>query len=153
MKNNDQFAAQEAQVLWTINKRLEAIRQKNLELTLSFYSHRIVSFDVVDPLQLSGLDDIRMRLKNWFSTFGEGPIGFEIAEPFLLVREDVAFCYNLNHVFAAKKDGGILDMFWRETTCYQKMNGKWLIVHSHNSVPFDIQTGKASVGLKPTTEG
>jgi len=153
MKNNDQFAAQEAQVLWTINKRLEAIRQKNLELTLSFYSHRIVSFDVVDLLQLSGLDDIRMRLKNWFSTFGEGPIGFEIAEPFLLVREDVAFCYNLNHVFAAKKDGGILDMFWRETTCYQKMNGKWLIVHSHNSVPFDIQTGKASVGLKPTTEG
>lgn len=152
MKKNDQFAAQEAQILWTINKRLEAIRQKNLELTLSFYAHNIVSFDVVGPLQLSGIDGIKTRLENWFSSFAEGPIGFEIAEPFLLIGEDVAFCYNLNHVFAVKRDGEILNMFWRETTCYQKLNGKWLIVHAHNSVPFDIESGKASLGLKPSTD-
>ena len=32
---------------------------------------------------------------------------------------------------------------------YRKINGKWLLTHEHSSVPFDAETGKASLAIKP----
>jgi hypothetical protein len=43
----------------------------------------------------------------------------------------------------------MLDMFWRETLCWQKIKGEWMIMAAHSSVPFDAATGMASTGLKP----
>jgi len=40
-------------------------------------------------------------------------------------------------------------MWWRETACYRKVEGEWLITHQHSSVPFDVESGKASLDLKP----
>jgi len=37
----------------------------------------------------------------------------------------------------------------RATVCYRKIDGKWMIVHEHFSVPFDMETLKASLDLKP----
>lgn len=33
--------------------------------------------------------------------------------------------------------------------CCRKIDSKWMIVHEHDSVPFDMETGKASIDLKP----
>ena len=63
--------------------------------------------------------------------------------------DDVAFCHCLNHVDATRMQGGKLDMFWRATLCCRKIDGKWMITHEHNSVPFDMETGRASISLKP----
>ena len=46
-------------------------------------------------------------------------------------------------------DGGEVDMWVRATICMRKIKGQWTIVHEHQSVPFDAQTGKASLDLKP----
>jgi ketosteroid isomerase-like protein len=40
-------------------------------------------------------------------------------------------------------------MCWRATVCYRKIYGSWMVTHEHNSVPFDPQTGKASLNLEP----
>ena len=40
-------------------------------------------------------------------------------------------------------------MWLRTTTCYRKVGGEWLVTHEHNSVPFDVETGKASLALQP----
>jgi hypothetical protein len=34
------------------------------------------------------------------------------------------------------------------TVRYRKVRGSWMIVHDHNSVPFDPKTGKASLDLE-----
>jgi SnoaL-like protein len=47
------------------------------------------------------------------------------------------------------KNGQPSDMWLRATSGLRKMNGKWLIVHDHVSVPVDFETGKAALGLKP----
>jgi hypothetical protein len=39
------------------------------------------------------------------------------------------------NVSAAKTDGGQLDMLWRTTVCFRKIDGNWMITHGHNSVP------------------
>jgi ketosteroid isomerase-like protein len=61
----------------------------------------------------------------------------------------VAFSLSLNRVNATKTDGKRLDMWWRATVCYRKIDGKWMVTHEHSSVPFDEESGKASLDLKP----
>jgi ketosteroid isomerase-like protein len=37
----------------------------------------------------------------------------------------------------------------RATVGHRKTNGKWMIVHEHFSAPFNMESGKALLGLKP----
>ena len=41
------------------------------------------------------------------------------------------------------KDGKTVNMILRITHGYRKIDGKWLIVHEHVSVPVDAASGKA----------
>jgi uncharacterized protein (TIGR02246 family) len=141
-------ATDEMQIRQLINHGIEAIRVRDIDKLMPNYAPAIVSFDVVGQLQYVGLAAITKRMTDWFSSF-DGPIGFEISDLSVNVAVDMAFCHRLNHVSATKKDGGQLDMRWRETACYRKLDGEWLITHQHSSVPFDPESGQASLGLKP----
>jgi ketosteroid isomerase-like protein len=35
------------------------------------------------------------------------------------------------------------------TVCFHKIDAKWMVTHEHNSVPFDVESGKASLDFKP----
>jgi ketosteroid isomerase-like protein len=107
-----------------------------------------LSFDVVDPLQKIGSDALRKRAEEWFSSF-QGPIGYEIRDLGITAGDDMAFSHGLSHVSATKSDGGLLDMWWRTTVCFRKTAGKWTVTHEHNSVPFNVESGNASLDLKP----
>ncbi len=141
-------ATDEAQVRALIDDRVNAVRAKNIDAAMANVAPDILSFDVVNPLRYIGSDSSRKRAEQWFSSF-EGPIDFEIRDLSITASGDVAFCHGLNHVNATKADGGKLEMWWRATVCYRKVDGKWLITHEHNSVPFDMKNGKASLDLKP----
>jgi hypothetical protein len=39
-------------------------------------------------------------------------------------------------------------MWARATVCYREIDGKWMITHEHESVPFDVNSGKASLDLE-----
>jgi ketosteroid isomerase-like protein len=40
-------------------------------------------------------------------------------------------------------------MWVRFTVCLRKIDGHWMVTHEHASVPFDVETGRASVDLAP----
>jgi ketosteroid isomerase-like protein len=115
---------------------------------MPYYAEDVLLFDVVDPLQYTGAKEVRQRMEGWFSTFS-GNIGYEVSGLKISAGEDIAVCHRLNHVSAETLSGGKLDMWWRDTVCFNKINGRWLITHKHSSVPFNTDTGKASTGLKP----
>jgi ketosteroid isomerase-like protein len=94
------------------------------------------------------LEALRKRLEDWFSSF-QGPIGHEICELNITAGDDVAFSHGLNRIIGTKTDGKKIEMYWRATGCYRKIDGKWMVTHEHNSVPFDPESGKASLDLKP----
>jgi ketosteroid isomerase-like protein len=142
-KANDQ-----AQIRSLIEARIKAIRAKDIEGATGSISAEIMLFDVVGPLRYIGSDALNKRAATWFSSF-DGPIGFEIRDLTIAADNDIAFSYGLNHVSATTIDGTKLDMWWRATVCYRKIRGKWIATHEHNSVPFDVGTGKASLGLQP----
>jgi hypothetical protein len=43
------------------------------------------------------------------------------------------FSHGLIHVNATKLDGGQLDMWWRTTVCFRRIDNKWMITHQHAS--------------------
>lgn len=138
----------EAQICALIDDRAKAVSDKNVNGAISGMAPDILSFDVVNPLQQMGSDASKKRAEDWFSSF-EGPIGYEIRDLSITAGDNVAFSHGLSHVSATRTDGGQLDMWWRTTVGFRKIDGKWMITHEHNSVPFDVGTGKASLDLKP----
>jgi uncharacterized protein (TIGR02246 family) len=131
-----------------LEDRVKAVRAKDIKAATSGYAPDVLVFDVVNPLKYLGPDAARKRAEEWFSSF-QGPIGYEMRDLQIAVGDDVAFCHSLNRVNAMRADGKKLDMWWRATVCYRKMEGKWMVKHEHNSVPFDVETGMASLDLKP----
>jgi ketosteroid isomerase-like protein len=141
-------ANSEAEVRKIIDDRIKAVCNKDVNASMSNLAPGILSFDVVDPLQKIGSDALRKRAEEWFSSF-QGPIVYEIRDLGITAGDDVAFSHGLSHVSATKSDGGPLDMWWRSTVCFRKTAGKWMVTHEHNSVSFNVESGKASLDLKP----
>jgi ketosteroid isomerase-like protein len=141
-------AIAEAEILKFVNDWANAVRSKDVNRAISSYAPGIVSFDVVGTLQKIGLDEWRKRAEEWFSSF-QGPIGYEVRDLNITASENAAFCHSLNRVNGLKTDGGTLEMWWRSTVCYKKIDGKWMVTHEHSSAPFDAMTGRAQLDLKP----
>jgi uncharacterized protein (TIGR02246 family) len=131
-----------------VDDSAHAVRNKDVDALMSSFTPEILSFDVVNPLEYAGAGTARARAEQWFASF-EGPIAYEIRELGITSGDDVAFCHSLNQVSATRKDGQKLEMWWRATLCFRKLDGQWKITHQHNSVPFDPESGQASIDLKP----
>ena len=131
-----------------IHDRCNAIQNKDVERATAAFDPDVRSFDVVGPLQHLGISKLRRRLQEWLDTF-DGPVHYEITDLAIETCDDLAFCHSFNHVTANRKNGGELDMYWRETLGLKKVDGRWSITHAHSSVPFDPADGKPSLNLKP----
>jgi ketosteroid isomerase-like protein len=142
-KSND-----EAQIRTIIDERIKAVHDKDINALLSNHAPDILSFDVINPLQHVGADMVRERAEKWFSSF-QSSIGYEVQDLSITTGETVAFCHYLYRVSGTLIDGGNVEMWVRATVCLGKVDDKWTIVHEHQSVPFDPETGKASLNLEP----
>jgi ketosteroid isomerase-like protein len=131
-----------------IDRRLQAIRARDVQASTSAISSEYVLFDVVEPLRTTGALAASSRAEEWFATF-QGPIAYDILDLEITAGNGVGFSHGLNHVRGTKLDGNILDMWWRATVGYKKIDGEWRITHEHNSVPFNVANGKASLSLQP----
>jgi uncharacterized protein (TIGR02246 family) len=141
-------AADEAQIRALTDDWAKALRAKDINRLMASYAPDVLTFDVVNPLQRKGLDAVTKRAEEWISSW-QGPIECEIRELTITTGGDVAFSHNLSHFSGKKMDGGDIDMWIRATLCYRKIDGRWNVTHEHVSVPFDPESGQASLDLKP----
>lgn len=139
---------EEAEIKKVIEGGVEAIRAKDLDGVMSMYASELVSFDIVPPLQYVGTDAYREKWGETFSSF-PGPINYEIVDLSITVGDDVAFAHSFNRLSATMNNGQKIGNWLRWTACFRKIGGKWLIAHMQASVPVDLETGKAVLGLKP----
>ncbi len=142
-KKNDEAAIQ-----GLLDDCIRSVRSKNIEGVMSLYAQEVVSFDIVPPLRYIGADAFRKVWEETFLVF-QGPIYYEIHDLHITVGDDVAFTHSLNRISGTLNTGQKIDLWLRWTACFRKINGKWLIVHHQNSVPVDLQTGRAVLDLKP----
>ena len=139
-------ASDEARIRELIEDRAAAVRAGNVEGATANTAPDFVSFDVV--LRRVGADSLRNRAAEWLASF-RGPIGCEVRDLKIAAGEDVAFSHSLNRYSGTTVAGAKIDMWVRATNCFSKVEGKWTLAHEHQSVPFDAESGKASLGLKP----
>ena len=142
-KKND-----EAEIKRVIEGGVEAVRARDIDGVMSIYAPEVVSFDIVPPLRYVGADAFRKVWEEVFFVY-QGPIDYEIHDLSITVGDDVAFTHSLNRISGTMTTGQKTDLWLRWTACFRKINGKWLIVHHQNSVPVDLQTGKAVLDLTP----
>lgn len=144
-KNNER---DEAEVRQLIDGFVEAFHTRNVDLMMSLYAPEFVAFDIVPPLQDVGKDQYRKTWEKAFAFF-QGPIEFETRDLSITAGNDVAFSHQLLRLQATMVNGQKVDRWERLTFGFQKIDGKWLILHEHVSVPADLFTGKAALELKP----
>jgi ketosteroid isomerase-like protein len=126
---------------------VKAICAKDIDLVTSLYAPDLVSFDIAPPLRYFGADGKRRAWQEAFAAFS-GPITYEVRDLNVTTNGELAFVHSLNHVNAALASGQI-DMWLRWTACFRRIDGVWLVVHDHVSVPADPEHGQAILNLKP----
>jgi ketosteroid isomerase-like protein len=128
-------ATDEAEIRGLIAAWAAAIRAKDADGVLA------------PPLQADV--PLKKSLEEWFQTF-RGPIGYEIHDLKITVGGDVTFCHSLNRISGQRTNSEDTDIWVRETIGLRKIDGRWLITHEHESVPFYMDGSyRAAVDLKP----
>lgn len=77
----------------------------------------------------------------------EGPVDYEVVDQHELVGDDVAVTYSLSRI-SYTVAGERTDLWFRKTLALAKVDGTWLIVHEHESVPM-ADEGRAATDLLP----
>ena len=144
-------AGQEAELRALLADVSAAIRAKDSAAMVSRYAADVLAFDLIETLQYRGRDEVKRRADNWLASW-RGAVAFEMRDLVFSTGGESAFCHSLNHVAGTKTDGSAVDMWWRATTGFEHRDGAWVVTHLHSSIPFDLLTGKASLGLKPEAE-
>jgi len=134
-----------------IQRRVEdwvkAIQSKDIDGVTSVYAPDLVSFDLAPPLRYFGAERKRRAWQEAFAALN-GPIAYEVRDLNVTTKGDLALVHSLNHIEATLPRGHI-DMWLRWTACFRQIDGVWLVVHDHVSVPADPVHGKAVMNLKP----
>jgi ketosteroid isomerase-like protein len=127
--------------------RATAIRERNAKDALFYDAEDSVEFSLAPPLVHHGKD--KAGLQAWFDTW-DGPIGGEVEDAKLTIGVDVAFWSGLVHMTGTKTEGTNVDLWFRQTLGLVKRDGRWLVAHQHESVPFAMDgSGRALLDLKP----
>jgi ketosteroid isomerase-like protein len=139
---------EETEIRQRIDRLAASVRRADLESVMSIYAPEMATFDIVPPLQKVGVDGKR---KNWMDVFAtyHPPLDYEVRDLMIAAGDDVAFARSLNRMSGVLKNGSRIDQWLRWTACFRKIDGDWLIVHDHVSVPTDFATGKSLLTLKP----
>jgi ketosteroid isomerase-like protein len=117
-------------------------------LRIATYAPDTLSFDCNAHLQFKGAKALRKHLEACMPCM-QTSMSFEIHGLGMAAHGDVAFCHYLARYGATGLRGEEHAGWPRVTVCLHKVRDEWLIAHDHCSVPFDMESGKALLGLEP----
>lgn len=117
----------------------EGMRLRDAERLVARYAADAVTFTLAPPLRNIGLDARDPQaLAGWMAGF-DGPITIEHRDLEIAVSGDVAFVHGLARMAAVPvgyPEG--FSMWMRVTVGLRRRDGRWLVTHEHESVPFHM---------------
>ena len=140
----------EAAIKALLDHWAQAVHDHDVNAIMANYQpgDALVSYDLVPPLQYKGYDAYKKDYEEFLAQY-DGPITIEFRDLVIETDSKLAFARGLERMTGTMKSGDHVDPWFRFTECYRKVNGHWLAVHDHVSVPVDLATGKAALDLKP----
>jgi len=144
---NDRSTQDEAEIRRILEDWRDALHAKDAEALLAHAAPDLLSFDLAPPLATRGPD--LAGAEAWLATW-EGPIEHEVHGLNIELADGLAFSTSLNRMRGTKIDGERVDVWVRATVGYRKVEGRWIVVHEHVSVPFHMDgSQKAALDLEP----
>ncbi|MGW6928504.1 YybH family protein [Lentzea sp. NPDC054927] len=130
---------------------VEGMRERSPSRIVARYAEDAVTFTLAPPLRNTGLDARDPEaLAGWMAGF-DGPITIEHRDLEIVVSGDVAFVHGLSRMAAVPvgyPEG--FSMWMRTTVGLRRRDGRWLVTHEHQSVPFYMDGSfLAATDLKP----
>jgi uncharacterized protein (TIGR02246 family) len=126
-------SSEEAAVGRLIEEWAAAVRRKDMKGVLRHHAPDMLMFDVPPPFQIKGLDAYE---KSWalFYSASPNPPTFDIVELNVTAGSDVAFATAAMRCVWVHDDKSN-DLDFRLTLGLHKIDGQWMILHEHHSVP------------------
>jgi uncharacterized protein (TIGR02246 family) len=138
----------ESEVRVLLDRRSQAIRNRDIDGLMSLFAPDVVYFDMVPGLQHIGSVALRERFLGMFEGF-RGPIGQELRDVNISVDGDLAIAFSLVRASGTRSNGVDVDYWVRATSGCRRSGDEWLIAHEHISVPIDFASGRAALDLVP----
>jgi ketosteroid isomerase-like protein len=122
---------------------IAATNTKNVDGMMSYYdgTDRLIIFDAIPPLKYSGTAAWRKNLEGFVAAYNPGIL--EITQLEIVNDGKIGYAHSIQRFTGTDKSGKKVEMAFRVTDCLEKENGKWKIVHEHNSMPIDYASGRA----------
>lgn len=139
-----------------INSVLDAVvaahAARDAHAILAEYHENAVRYTLAPPLQQrsgTAYGDVA-GLDTWLATF-DGPVHIEHLDRQITSEGDVAFAHMLSQMTATPAGARATFSFWYRTTVgLQRTDGRWQIVHHHDSTPFHMDGSfRAATDLEP----
>lgn len=122
-----------AQLTQLIQNWARAVRNRDIAAIMSHHAEQIVMYDVPPPFQSVGLEAYRQTWDTFFT--GTQPGIFDIVELQVKAGDEIAFAYASMKCSVKNDNGEFEELPFRLTIGLEKINGQWLIVHEHHSIP------------------
>jgi ketosteroid isomerase-like protein len=125
-----------------------AVNARNLDAVMKEYvpGKELFVFDSDLPRQHSGWESYK---KDWGGALDSAmDMKVDVEDLGITVVGKAAFSHSLDHlIWTRKRDGSRDERLMSVTDAYRKIDGKWLIVMEHWSIP--VEDGKAVFVTKP----
>ena len=133
------------------NRYAAAFKARDVTTIMSRYApgKELFVFDMTPPRRHVGFDDYKKDWEDLFAAFS-GPVDeYELTDLDITASGNLAYGHNIQRAAFTAKDGSKFDLTVRVTDVYHRMNGKWLIIQEHVSLPVDLASGKPDLSSKP----
>jgi uncharacterized protein (TIGR02246 family) len=137
------------QVMALYTRFAAAFERKDPDAVMASYvrDDSLFVFDVSPPREYHGWNSYKADYKAFFGLC-KGPLHEKISDVAIAATGDLAYTHAIAEISGTLKQGGKFDVVLRVTDVLKKVDGRWLIVQEHLSVPVDLFTGKPDLRSK-----
>ena len=141
---------EDAEVNASAQRLVAAVNAKDINGIMAYYTpdDSLLVFDALIPRQYVGAAAFRKDWEGFLATY-PGALHAEVSDWKSETDGNLAYGRGIFKTSGPDKDGKPLDLTFRVTDVFKKINGKWLVIHEHVSWPVDLATGKADMSSKP----
>ncbi len=134
MTTSSNRSTDEAEIRDLVESWTRAVRAKDLAGIMANHSPDILMFDVPPPAQSKGIDAYKKTWDVFFAWFQDSGV-FDIKELNITAGDDVAFATALMRCAGTEANGDKVELDFRLTIGFRKIDGRWTVMHEHHSVP------------------
>lgn len=132
----------ETEIRALLEERVQAVAAKDAPSLAARFADDLDSFDVTPPQRTRGRSALVEGLEAWLDGY-DSEITYAVHDLRVTSAGGLAVAAFVYRVTGTLRGGSDVDMWVRATEAWQRdAAGRWMLVHQHESVPWDPETGQ-----------